>query len=364
MKDRNLNCSKPARSLAPISHCSGFSLLELLVAMAIFMVIGGAAVSLVNSHVPTFVAQQSQVALNFGLRNAVTQMQLDVGNAGDGFYQAGDTPGWPVGITVVNRAYAKGCWNATTWEYTANCFDILNVITAERGSFASHPSDNAGNQVFTTSTDLYLTPTGTTTLTQLKDFFKSGDQILLVTDDGTQMTTAKLTADAVISGAYVKLVHGKTNADGSNAATNDDHSISTSSDKSGLASTFDKYDWVIKLAPIQYFVDASDKTNPKLIRWQKPTSTQAERKDVIAEQIIGFKIGTSLWNGSADLPYSYSTDKNLTDFTKVRALRISVIGRTPPTPSNRYRNTFDLGPYKIEAVSVVVNPRNLSMKDN
>jgi len=42
-----------------------------------------------------------------------------------------------------------------------------------------------------------------------------------------------------------------------------------------------------------------------------------------------------------------------------------LIGRTNPSGNvdEKFRNTFDQGPYKIQALSVVINPRNLSMND-
>lgn len=347
-------------------HARGFTLLELMITMAVFLVVGGAAVSLVARHVPVFTTEQNQAALNFGLRNAVTQMQIDVANAGEGYYQAADTAGWPIGITVKNQQNTTGCWNATTLVYSASCFDTINIIASDRSTPPSHPSNSSGGVVSTTSTtDLYLTPTGTTTLAQLAGYYKQNDQILLVSNDGTQMTTAKLTADAVVSGAYVKLVHTQTTAGGINASTtNDPYSISTNVDASGLTDTFDNNDWVIKLAPITYSVDTSNATNPRLMRAQAATSGSAATNDVIAEQVVGFKVGVSQWNGTTDQPYVYNSWTYSTpDFTKVRAVRVTVIGRTPPDISNRYRNSFDGGPYKIEAVSVVVNPRNLSMKD-
>ena len=51
--------------------------------------------------------------------------------------------------------------------------------------------------------------------------------------------------------------------------------------------------------------------------------------------------------------------------SQIRSVRISLIGRTTPSsyPNYAYRNTFDKGPYEVEPVSVVINPRNLSMKD-
>jgi prepilin-type N-terminal cleavage/methylation domain-containing protein len=368
MKSRNQRRVTRSQTVACSSLHSGFSLIELMVALAVFVIIGGAAASLFKQHVPVFVSQQSQVALNFSLRNAVTQLQTDASNAGEGFYQAADTPGWPLGITVVNQPYNPlvSCWNSATFVYSASCFDTLNIIATDLTTTASHPSNSAGAPVVTTSTDVYLTPVAPTTLSQLAGSYKTGDQILFVTNDGTQMTTAKLTANGVVSGAYVHLQHGVTNGNGTNTGTtNDSYSISTNADVTGLTSTFDNNDWVLKLAPITYKVDTTtDPNSPRLTRIQVATSTQAATTDVIAEQIIGFKVGVSLYNPTtlSDDPYIYSVS-SLTDFTKVRAVRISLISRTSPNFANASHNTFDGGPYKIEAASVVVNPRSLSMKD-
>ena len=45
---------------------------------------------------------------------------------------------------------------------------------------------------------------------------------------------------------------------------------------------------------------------------------------------------------------------------------MALIARTTPNPdpTYTYQNGFDNGPYQIESVSVVVNPRNLSMNNN
>jgi hypothetical protein len=104
-------------------------------------------------------------------------------------------------------------------------------------------------------------------------------------------------------------------------------------------------------------VDASDPTNPKLIRRQNGQDT------VIAEQIIGFKVGAAIWNSTGAGAYSFDTASYGSDWTLIRAIRVSMIGRTGPDPTNSFRNSFDGGPYKIQSVSVVINPRNLSMHD-
>jgi prepilin-type N-terminal cleavage/methylation domain-containing protein len=361
---------------------SGFSMIELLIALAIFGIIGGAAVSLFRQHTKLFINQQNQAGLNYTIRNAVTQMQIDLSNAGDGFYQAADTAGWPLGITIFNQTYtgtSPHCWDSTTFVYSASCFDTLNIIVTDRITPPAHPSTSTGTPVLTSATSVYLTPVLPTTAAQLVLLYKANDQILFVDSTGTKMTTARLTADATtatITGiTYVVLQHGPTKTSPSPLGTNDPclipstcndpYSISTNADAAGLQEQFDIADWVLKLAPITYSVDTTtDPNSPKLVRKQVATSSQAATNDVIAEQIIGFKVGVSLYNPAtlSDNPYVYSVS-SLTDFTKVRAVRISLISRTLPNPSNPFRNTFDLGPYKIEAASVVVNPRSLSMKD-
>jgi hypothetical protein len=226
-----------------------------------------------------------------------------------------------------------------------------------------------------------LTPTGTTTLAQLAADYKTGDQILFLNSAGTLMTTAILTANGAIAttppNTYVQLTFGMTAASGSNTACtspglpagcNDNFAISTLADTTGLTNQFATTDWVIKLAPITYTVNTTiDPNSPKLVRTQVATSTQATSTDIIAEQVIGFKIGVSTYDlagTDTDDAYTYASyTSNVTDFAKVRAVRISLICRTPPSSAGTFTNTFDYGPYKIEAASVVINPRSLSMND-
>lgn len=357
---------------------SGFTLVELLAVLGVFLIVSGAAFSLVSKHMPLFASQQSQSALNFSLRNAAAQMQIDVVNAGNGFYTAADVPGWPIGVTVNNQnaGSTTSCYNATTNTYGANCFDTLTVIATDPNTPPAHPSDSsgAGNYDSSSMTDLYLTPFAPTTAAQLAAKFKSGDQVLLVTQDGTQVTTTTLTANGSVSGALVHLTCNKTNADGSNpggpnpALLNDKYGITTNTNNLSILKTqFTTNDWVLRLDPIKYDVDATtDPTNPKLRRTDlvncpgPPVGTGC----IIAEQIIGFKVGASVWNGDDDTGYSYNTADYKAIWSNIRAVRVTLIGRTDPNGGAAgFRNTFDGGPYRIEAVSVVINPRNLSMND-
>jgi prepilin-type N-terminal cleavage/methylation domain-containing protein len=340
-------------------RAAGFSLVELMVAMAIFMVIGGAAVSLVKKHMPLFTAQQNQTGMNIALRNAVAQMQIDVVNAGTGYYQGVNIPAWPIGITIVNSAPGTGCYDAATNTYGSTCFDTLNVIAIDQNTPPSNPQDIGANCVSTTSSSLFITPIGATTLSDLAADFHTGDQVLLVKSDGSQMSTAILTSDGQITGGKVKLAHNPTGADGTNTTSNDPLALTNTADSNKLGTQFCNTDWVLKLSPITYSVDASDPTDPKLVR------TQSGQTNVIAEQILGFKVGASIWNSATgtDNTYSFDASSYLHDWPLIRSIRVSMIGRTPADPSSTFRNGFDGGPYKIESVSVVINPRNLSMND-
>jgi hypothetical protein len=330
-----------------------------MVAMAIFLVVGGAAVEMAKKHVPLFTAQQSQTGLNLAMRNGVAQMQIDVVNAGTGYYQGVNIPSWPIGITVLNSAPGTGCFDAATNTYTSTCFDTLNVIAIDQNTPPSHTDDIGANCIGLgmQAGSLFVTPTGTTTLDQLAADFHTGDQILLVKSDGSQINTTILTSDGLVSGGKVKLAHNPTAVDGTNTIANDPLGISNTADANKLGMQFCSTDWVLKLAPITYSVDASDPTDPKLVR------TQNGQPSIIAEQIIGFKVGASVWNGTTDNTYSFDAASYNHDWSLIRSVRVSMIGRTPTDMGSSFRNSFDGGPYKIQSISVVINPRNLSMND-
>jgi hypothetical protein len=171
------------------------------------------------------------------------------------------------------------------------------------------------------------------------------------------MTTTVLTSDGAVTGGKVKLAHNPTGADGTNGVSSDPLALTNAADSNKLGTQFCNTDWVLKLAPITYRVDASNPANPQLLR------IEGGQSNVIAEQIIGFKVGASIWNGTSVSDYSFDSSSYSYDWALIRSIRVSMIGRTAPDWSSTFRNSFDGGAYKIESVSVVINPRNLSMND-
>lgn len=365
----------------------GFSLLELLVALSVFLVVGGAAISLVNQHVGLVTPQQNQAGLNINMRNAVAQMQVDVVNAGTGYYPGTNIPAFPIGVTIFNcgdvtngcnsmTSGTSNCFNSATFTYGSNCFDQLNVIAMDQSVPPSHPANIGSNCVSTTSSTLFVTPTGTTTTTQLAANFQNGDELLLIKSDGSQMTTTTLTKDGQDAGnGKVQLQHNPTGADGSNAT--DPLGIANASDASNnkLGTQFCTNDWVLKISSVSYWVNTTNNADPQLIR-SSNFGTPGESDVVIADQIIGFKVGAMTWNTNEDqATYLFNAPQQTPeqgcttncgyndDFSLVRSVMVSVIGRGPNDPTGNFHNNFDQGPYRVESISVVINPRNLSMND-
>jgi Tfp pilus assembly protein PilW len=148
-------------------------MIELMVSMGVFLVIGGAAMSLFRQHANLFTDQQTTVGLNISLRNALAQIQSDAVNAANGYDQS-STAGWPIGITVnnVNPGY-----------------DTLNIITA-----ATIPATLPLGTCVDTSTNgagtvTIVAPAGVTA-----GQFPAGSEILFLNGTGNQMDTAMLTA--------------------------------------------------------------------------------------------------------------------------------------------------------------------------
>jgi prepilin-type N-terminal cleavage/methylation domain-containing protein len=348
------------------TKASGFSLMELMVAMAVFLVVGGAAVALFRRHVPLFSQQQSQASVNVAMRNAAAQMQIDLANAGSGYYPGINIPAWPIGVTIVFPAVGAPCFTAPS-TYAAGCFDTLNIISADRNTPPANPTIVGGGCNLLTASPLYLQPIAPTTAAQLAALYNTGDEVLLVNSSGTQMSTVVLTSPGVVSGGLVQLAHAPVNANGIdpadappglNITNTGETNLVYNGGVSKLGTQFCPADWAIKLSVITYSVDTTtNPADPSLVR------TQNGQTNVLADQIIGFKVGA--WD-TVTTQYEYNTAANYgSDWSTIQSVRLSMIGRTNPVTGAMagFTNTFDNGPYKVEGISIVVNPRNLSMNN-
>jgi prepilin-type N-terminal cleavage/methylation domain-containing protein len=391
MKSNRSDCFVSRRR----SSASGFTLIELMIAITVFLVIGGAAMSLFKMHASLFSDQQYQIGLNVSLRNALAQMENDVVNAGTGWYNAANNvASWPIGVKIVNNvAGGAACHPPNTATYNAPCFDILSLIVPDPTTPPGQVYVAPGTPGCATAATTGITGTGTSTMlispiapstqAQLLSGFIANSQVIFihVGTSGTLMTTAVLSIPATASGANVLLTYGATKNDGTNpTATNDPLNLTTTANvdpalvPTTLTNSFcSGTDWVVKIAPIKYWVDTTAATNPTLTR------TENGIDNPIASQVIGFKVGaasvtlngTNITGSSGSYCYNAASATSPcynNQFDQIRSIRISLIGRTPPniytnSNTNLFTNSFDGQTYKIQALSIIVNPRNLSMND-
>jgi prepilin-type N-terminal cleavage/methylation domain-containing protein len=366
-------------------NSAGFTMIELLMAVVVFLAVAGSAFGLFSQSMPLFNQQQNLSALNIASRNATAQLQIDIVNAGANYYNGINVPNYPVAVVIVNNTPGSDCeTSTTTYIYGASCFDTMNLITADPNTPPTNPSNGTvGGCALTTSTSVYLAPPGTNgystaaLATAAAANYHSGDQILFVQGTGAAYTTAVLTAAgaAAVSGGnnYVLLTHGATATNGTNSSTtNDPLQITVNQDTT--AGTYqntmlnDSFcpttsDYVLRLTPISYSVSTATTTNPALVRTQNGSS------QTLAQQVIGFKVMATLYNGGTgtdSTAYNASNSSYQNNYTLVRSVRVSLIARTTPVtdPTYVFRNAFDGGPYQIQGSSIVVNPRNMSMTDN
>jgi prepilin-type N-terminal cleavage/methylation domain-containing protein len=319
---------------------AGFSLIELMIAMSVFLVIGGTAMSLFRQNTVLYTDQQGTTALNVSLRNSLTQIQNDVVNAANGYYSTGiATAGWSFGITAKNNSPG---------------YDVLNVLVP-----AAAPAQiPAATCIDTTAgTGLIVPPAGVTAAN-----FTANNEVLFINGAGNQFTTGMLTG-ATTSGTNIKLNFQPTAADGTNSAINDPLGVSTylltvnPNTTDTLGTSYCTGDWVVLIGKTTFTVDGAN---------QLTRQVGAGAAEPIADQIIGFKVGVSLFNSAGFTSGAYLYDNSYaTKSRSIRSVRVSVIGRTPPGQwsGTNFANSFDGGNYKIEALSLVINPRNLSMND-
>jgi type II secretory pathway pseudopilin PulG len=349
-----------AISLGPVkkgraSKSAGFTLLELVIAMSMFLIIGGAAMMLFKQHANLFTTQQGEVGLNMTLRNALQQIQTDGVQAGNGFYIGGATQlsNTPAGITVQNSAGA---------------FDQVYLIQATTPAV---PLSGTGCMVTTSGAATIAAGSGLTAAQ-----FSSGF-LMFMNYNGNQMTVVKLNTATAGTGGVINLTYAPTAANGTNSSGNDPMGLTTTATilpvAAGAQLLTDQFcattgDYVVGLSYVGYSVNGAN----QLMR-----TTSAGTSDIIADNIIGFKVGAATYgtgSGVTSSPsYSYVSSNLPTatppgysnQYTMIRSLRVSLIGRTQPgqfTGSN-FRNNFDGGQYRIQALSLIINPRNLSMND-
>jgi prepilin-type N-terminal cleavage/methylation domain-containing protein len=366
--------SMPDRTLRPKAF-PGFSLLELLVAVSVFLLVSAASFTLFSRHQALLSKEQGLAGLSLMTRNTLTQIELDAINAGAGMVTGVNVPNSPVGVTVINTASASSCYNSTTKTYTSNCFDTLNIIAIDPNTPPMSVHTSSGGCVTTSAAAAYYVtvPSGYTG-SALAANFQSGDEVLLVSSTGATYSAAILTSAGSYSSStgYISLAH---NATASNGTYTSDPLGIISHLNSKIGTSFCSTDWLMRLRPIIYTVDTTtNSSDPTLTRQIYTSGTPA----TVMDQVLSFRCGEQLWNSATTgdrtsyfydpsvFPSPSGSGTDPYDFTIVRSLRVSLIARTKPStdPNYSFVNAFDGGAYQVFGSSITVNPRNMSLNDN
>lgn len=412
----------------------GFSLVELLVSMGVFLIVAGAAFSLFNQHAKLVTRQQNLSGVNIGLRNAMSQLEMDLSGAGQNFL-SGVVNAQPFGLGVIIQnnvpGVAPACApNPATWAYPvpSSCFDSFTIVSTKpcvTAGGATAPvlvvneNANGNNQAsvaVSNSSILWAddpnNPGNLAAFANDTTCFKSGDELLVVSLASNPqpqcipgnaasaftycMSFVVLTKDAGVTGNGIQLQHNPTGAAtdplGLFATTVGGNNFNKAN---GLNYPFPNGSYIIDLGTggndITYAVQNSptNANDPQLLRCLGVTCTAAN-STVLSDQVIGFKIGAALWDNAAQgateiANYFYNSanycsdavnnadctqvpppanDPN--DFNLIRAVRISMIGRTTPRSDisvSNFQNSFDNGPYWVQQASVAVDLRNMSSDD-
>lgn len=399
----------------------GFTLVELLVATAVFLVIAGAAFSLFDQHVTLATHQQNLSSVNIGLRNAMTQLEIDLSGAGQNLLSSVPGAGQPFSLgVIVNNSVpgtAAACApNTSNWSYPvpSACYDSLTIINAKACPVLDIEDPGNSQESLSSSSIMWgddpNNPGDGPTQTADASCFKSGDEVIVVQlpSGGQQqvqcdsgpftycMAAVVLTKDAQVSGGKIQLQHNPTGSGSDPLGILLNASGNTNFSKANAINTdFSNGAYIIDIGDGSTAVTYAVQTNPanaqdpQLVRCAGTVCTGANQQ-ILTDQVIGFKVGAALWdnaqNGATDLAnYFYDASKYCNDavngadctqtpppnndpydFTLVRALRISMIGRTRPNADLGLvnKNGLDNGPYLVQQAAVVVDLRNLSNPDS
>lgn len=336
--------------------------MEMLVALAVFLVISGAAFLLVQKHTQLFTRQQNQAGVNNSMRDGIGQLEIDAVNAGAGLSQVMQHP---MGITINN---------------SAGPYDSMTIFSIDTSVPPANPVPQTGTSCkSTTSSTLFIQPVDPTIplATEASDFH-SGDTVLLVQTDGngniTGIATIGLTKDASPTGAKIQVQHNPNGSNEDPLGISNSAALTTKNNAIGFVFCGTNAYALKLLPPITYSVDTTtNAANPTLIKTVSGVSS------VISEQVLGFKVGASVRNNTGSVDYYYQdaaptpggtaptggcTAASVSDcgynadWSQIRSIRVTLTAR-----SSSAATVTNPTAYRVEAASVVINPRNLSMND-
>lgn len=384
-----------------------------MISSVVFLTITATAFSLFNQHLQLSTRQVNLSGINIGMRNAMAQMEMDLSTGGQNLLGTVLTgaPVFGIGVNIQNNlpGTAALCKMNADWSYPipSACYDAMTIYTVKpcvlAGGITTAPVlvlNGAGSEFLNASGSLLGTDNNPgAVLANDASCFAAGDEILVVQfptggpqtikcDNVTPFNycigVVNLSANATVAGASIQLPHAAAGAGNdqlniiyNNSATNNFFQAN------GITTGYTAGAYIVDLGTTANTVSYKVQVNPNNAVDPQLVRCTAGVCSAVVDQVIGFKVGAALWdnkqptdianyfynslnycNGAlADCSLSPPQANDAYDFSLVRAVRVSLIARTPPgTDQSMYtfKNGFDQGPYMVQQAAVVVDLRNMS----
>lgn len=339
---------------ARVRAAEGFSIIELLVAMAVFLIVAAAAFSLFSQNTALATHQQTLSSVNIGLRNAISQMEMDLSGAGQNVLGTvqGAAGQFSPGVIIRNNVpgVSPACVpNAATWGYPAAsaCFDSLTTIATKQCTVAGVATSapvlalDGGESLWTSTTSWANDPNAGAVLANEVGCYQNGDEILVLEmpNSGTSFVACDPyngnTQSNFCLGAYTLSANASVAVDPTSGNTDIELPHLTEgigSDPLGIifnsagVTNYERGNTLVTPVPsASYVIDVGTgsgnvtyavQANPinaadmQLVRCPGSVCTVANAQ-VLVDQIIGFKVGADLYASSSaptDLAsYSYNS---------------------------------------------------------
>jgi hypothetical protein len=333
-----------------LRNAAGFSLMELLVATALMVILGGMVFGLFDKHAKVYKLQQEVTELNLGLRSSLDLITADLLNAGANLSSGGAAGAFPFPVLVSNNVNGN--------------FDQIIVYqgyaTTDSNYLPPTTLSNVGSQTPSSSSTLYVDPAPNFTDAQTAARLPSGTFLVIANVNPNDLSnygkiypiTLTQNASVTSGGGRITLTHT------ASPQTNDGLSLLLPAVllAGKLGASFPVGTMVVKLAPpITYQVSTTNPARPELVR--STTTNLSTSTFRLASNVLGFSQRARLANGQVyDSPAGYPTAN---DCSLIRSLEVTITCRTESDRIDAYASAIDsTKSYRLSSLTTKISLRN------
>jgi len=367
----DLNRQDSAPSPKQRERSSGFSLLEMLVGIALMLILGGMVFALFNRHATVYKLQQEVTELNLGLRSGLELISADLINAGANL-SSGGSQRFPFPV-VIDKSFNGDFDRITVYQGykddDANNYLPPTTLTTFDGTMPLTPI-----RIDNTAT-LYLNPAPGKTAAQTAALLPAGAFVVIVNTDIDDAVKYGQIGPVTLSGATTSNCGASpcvqiTTAGGPDTGSGLMGETAATGVKPEMVGTsFPFGAMVVKLAPpVRYSVDTqTDPLRPALVRTTITSAGESAPLQLVSN-LLSFSHRARLATATDAFPDPALYQKvdsmgNLVpaprDFSLIQSLEVTMAGRTSTDRIDQYRSAIDpTKTFRLNTLSTVVALRN------